>query len=1261
MRKITLVLFLTVILSMMPLVAQALIPGEPKASPPSSTVDPTLKIYPNAEPNQRYLVILVNFKDRKITFNNSQDWIELFCKTYGNSIKDYYSEVSEGKVILGACPERYEEYNDGIIEVSIDKDHPGIKSRTNDQINNELNKMVPEIMAQVDQYVDFDKLDDDKNGTLSPKEVIISFVLAGYGAGGGTDDNFPWVPPHCENRSSIFQSMDGKSIDKLCAVFTGEIEKSRTEEDHMATAGVFCHEFGHCFGLSDLYYGVGYESIMGTGGSLNLDGQYQNQCPSHFDAYSKIKLGFIEPKIANKPGIYDVNSIWSETGATVLRINTTNPKECFLIENRELKGFDASLYNYCKYGGIAIWHVNENNSNNDTKDFNKKLVDLEKANTLLAPLAKSVESHNEYLSPYYFYTSDCGYSTLDENIKTGNFISYATTNLMNGDPSGIKIEVLSKSGPNMKVKISTPLVYTDINNQNPKIISFTSTSLNAKGSVNLKAVINENGSLIETLKFCITPISPNASSTYFDAILTNVSPQGYKAYEATVALDYKTDYSAIIETECNNIQKSWSNNRFVISCDPELNNNLALNKPVTVSYEQDNLHAASFAVDGIASYIASSDPNFVIRHADKWCSGQGFGDGSWLTVDLEKVETINRWKVIHEAGSGSGLTHYYTNKFRLQTSFDGENWNDIDVVDNSELKMGVTDRVVAPFRGRYIRLYIDKADNDNCARIAEFQLFNEPLKGIEAHFDSNENDEIGAPIRKLNDPHYLDLFDIYGVVNGDHSDIKDSVKIDGSQYHSYPNSLHLSGSDRSIVYNTIYSDVNIEVTKDTTLSYWLYSANENSRCIGVDLVFTNGEVLSATNAVDQNGNTMHPDFPKGVVNKWTQIRSKIGTWCNGWVIKDILVAYDNKQSLTDEYSGFIDDIVVRNELSSYIGVQADFESDLFVFPEKNKPLGTPHFSDLAILNTHVSNGICQSTNFNQSISGSKSLLVSGNVENAVGFSSRYVYFNLYDNLDLKVNKNTSLSYWLMPKNENGRFVAVDIQFTDGTCLRDYKAVDFNGLSMHANEGKGNVGQWNYITSQIGKWVEGKIIKSIMVAYDQPNVSDTTFMSYIDDIQISNVDAAALTEAKSITGYIKTQNENPTSSDLAEFKVEVIGLGVSTYTDETGYFNLENIAPNEAGYSLEVSKPGILSRTIEGIMVDSSPKILGSTEIPFEITKGDLNSDGAINMADVILIAKVFNSLKGDGIFNKLMDLNNDESINMADVIIIAKSFNQTSK
>lgn len=54
---------------------------------------------------------------------------------------------------------------------------------------------------------------------------------------------------------------------------------------------------------------------------------------------------------------------------------------------------------------------------------------------------------------------------------------------------------------------------------------------------------------------------------------------------------------------------------------------------------------------------------------------------------------------------------------------------------------------------------------------------------------------------------------------------------------------------------------------------------------------------------------------------------------------------------------------------------------------------------------------------------------------------------------------------------------------------------------------------------------------------------------------------------------------------------------------------------------------------------------------------DLNGDGVINMVDVNIMAKSFNSAKGDSRYVESRDLNGDGAVNMHDIVIIAARFN----
>lgn len=155
----------------------------------------------------------------------------------------------------------------------------------------------------------------------------------------------------------------------------------------------------------------------------------------------------------------------------------------------------------------------------------------------------------------------------------------------------------------------------------------------------------------------------------------------------------------------------------------------------------------------------------------------------------------------------------------------------------------------------------------------------------------------------------------------------------------------------------------------------------------------------------------------------------------------------------------------------------------------------PSWSDTPGWYNNISNYAC-SIRQGTAQSGSKALMYQG-TDNST--SASYIYFKVYD-VNITVTANTYLNYWINPQQDLGRYAAVDLICTDGTTLRDSGAVDSNGLSMHPNTARGAVNTWTQINCRIGKWLNGKTIDVIYVAYD--HYADTgSFQGYIDDISI----------------------------------------------------------------------------------------------------------------------------------------------------------------
>lgn len=144
----------------------------------------------------------------------------------------------------------------------------------------------------------------------------------------------------------------------------------------------------------------------------------------------------------------------------------------------------------------------------------------------------------------------------------------------------------------------------------------------------------------------------------------------------------------------------------------------------------------------------------------------------------------------------------------------------------------------------------------------------------------------------------------------------------------------------------------------------------------------------------------------------------------------------------------------------------------------------------------------------------------------------------------------------------------------------------------------------------------------------------------------------------LSGYVGS-SVGLTSDHLKGFKIEAVGMGISTMSGQDGYFEFLNLSGNTNSLTLKISKPGYLSLLISDIFV-SSDIVVALKDSPAVLWAGDITQDGAINMKDVVKLASAFNTYQGDLKFNANCDFNMDKSINMVDVTIIAKHFNKSS-
>jgi len=133
----------------------------------------------------------------------------------------------------------------------------------------------------------------------------------------------------------------------------------------IARMGVICHELGHYLGLPDLYdstwkgSGIGALDVMSQSWGYDGTGVY----PPLLSAWSKVSVGWVIPTVIDQDGTFELEN--SETSDTVYKIDAGFPEgEYLLLENRQPDGYDSRI----PHGGIAIWHIDENASQN-TRGF----------------------------------------------------------------------------------------------------------------------------------------------------------------------------------------------------------------------------------------------------------------------------------------------------------------------------------------------------------------------------------------------------------------------------------------------------------------------------------------------------------------------------------------------------------------------------------------------------------------------------------------------------------------------------------------------------------------------------------------------------------------------------------------------------------------------------------------------------------------------------------------------------------------------------
>ncbi len=120
------------------------------------------------------------------------------------------------------------------------------------------------------------------------------------------------------------------------------------------------------------------------------------------------------------------------------------------------------------------------------------------------------------------------------------------------------------------------------------------------------------------------------------------------------------------------------------------------------------------------------------------------------------------------------------------------------------------------------------------------------------------------------------------------------------------------------------SDKPVKVDGGKTLSYWIHPKTadrwdgmdpwpvNNSNCVALDLVFTDGSTLRDSAAVDQHGTRIHPagQCQSLKPGRWNHVTVQLPDGLRDKEISRIDVGYDQDHPGNADYSGYIDDITL---------------------------------------------------------------------------------------------------------------------------------------------------------------------------------------------------------------------------------------------------------------------------------------------------------------------------------------------------------------
>ena len=297
------------------------------------------------------LLLLVDFQNKKFEDDHTPDLYKDIANKVGftsdlgfvGSMKDYF---------MAQSGDQFELEFDVVGPLTMPKTYGyyGANTQGNDT-NPRL--MIGTACEMADEYVNFKDYDWDDDGEVD----LVYVIYAGLGEAAGGDANTIW--PHKSALHFTYGDplqFDGVKVDTYACGPELTVKRTYTGTKTIIEGiGTICHEFSHCLGLPDVYdtsYGGGYGmdawDLMNSG-SYNGD----SYIPAGYTSYEKFYCGWLQPiELKNDTTITGMKPL-SEGGEAYIIYNDANRNEYYLLENRQLTGWDAAIPGH----GLLVIHV----------------------------------------------------------------------------------------------------------------------------------------------------------------------------------------------------------------------------------------------------------------------------------------------------------------------------------------------------------------------------------------------------------------------------------------------------------------------------------------------------------------------------------------------------------------------------------------------------------------------------------------------------------------------------------------------------------------------------------------------------------------------------------------------------------------------------------------------------------------------------------------------------------------------------------------